>query len=168
VEQYLQNTGIGYTILRPNLFMQNLVATDAVTVNGQNAIYNSAGDGAVSFIDTTDIASVALTVLGDPRHIGKTYDLTGPTALTYGDIATKLSELLKRSISYVALDDDSFQSALTSAGLPSWYAIGLMELYRFYRNGNAKQVTTTVEQLTGQPARSIDNYLAENSSAFVA
>ncbi len=166
VEQYLRQTDIGYTILRPSLFMQNLVTTDAATVQRDDAIYNGAGDGAINFIDTADIAAVALAVLGEPRHMGKTYELTGPTARTYLDVAMELSEHLNRSITYVPLDDDAFLAALHTAGLPAWYATALVDLYRFYREGNSERVTTTVEQITGQSARTIEHYLAENIAAF--
>lgn len=165
-EHYIRQSGVSYTFLRPNLFMQNLGTTDAALIKQQNAIFNSAGSGVVSFIDTRDIAAVALAVLQDERHRNQTYDLTGQEAISYGDVARKLTNLLDRSIGYIALDDDAYHAALVSAGLPDWYADGLTELYAFYRAGKGAAVTDLVERITGTPARTIDTYLADYRTVF--
>ena len=165
-EEYLKQSGVGYTILRPNLFMQNLGTIDVATIKQQNAIFNSAGDGLISQIDVRDIAAVAIAAFTNPKHASKIYDLTGPEALPYSEVAQKLTTALVRTVQYVALNDNDYQHALVSAGLPDWYATGLSELYRFYRDGEAAAVTNTVEEVTGQPPRRLDGYLAENRALF--
>lgn len=165
-EQYIQQSGLDYTFLRPNLFMQNLGITDAALIQQQSAIFNSAGDGVISFIDTHDIAAVALAVLRDDHHSGQAYNLTGREALSYGAVADKLTALLGRPVRYVALSDAAYRNALVSAGLPNWYADGLAELYQFYRAGKAAAVTDLVEQLTAKPARTIEDYLADHRALF--
>lgn len=107
-EHSIRQTGIGYSFLRPNLFMQNLGTTDATLIKQQNTIFNSAADGVVSFIDTHDIAAVAVAVLQNEQHLGQTYDLTGKEAISYDDVAQKLTTLLGRRIAYVALDDAAY------------------------------------------------------------
>lgn len=164
-EQYIRQSGIGATFLRPNAFMQNL-AIEAAAIKQHGALFNSVGDGPVSFIHTDDIAAVAAAVLSDERHIGQTYDLTGPEALTYAEVSAKLSELLGRPVGYVALDDDANRELLQSVGMPPWYANALTELYRFYREGKAQVVNDLVGQLTGRPARSFDTYLNEQRALF--
>ena len=166
VEGYIRASGLSYTFLRPNLFMQNLGAVDAPLVKQQHAIFNSAGDGKVSFIDARDIAAVALAALQDDQHSGQTFELTGPEALSYGDAADKLTALLRHRVNYVPLDDDAYRGALESAGLSAWYAGGLSDLYRFYREGKAAIVTDTVEQVTGRVARMLDAYLTKHRAVF--
>ena len=97
-EDYIRSTGIPYTFLRPNGFMQNLVNYNAGTINAQDAFYGSEGDGKVSHIDIRDIAAVAAKVLTEDGHISGAYTLTGPEALSSAQIAEKLSDLVGRKI----------------------------------------------------------------------
>lgn len=166
IEQYIQQAGVAYTFLRPNLFMQNLGNQDAAQIKQRHAITNSVGDGMVSFIDTRDIAAVAAAALLDDQHAGQTYVLTGPEALSYATVAGKLTRLLGIPVQYVPLSDDAYRAVLLSVGLPAGRADSLAALYRFYRAGNAATVTDVVERITGQPARTLDQYLADHQTLF--
>ena len=166
-EAYIRASGLEYTFLRPNLFMQNLAALDAALVREQRAIFNSAGDGKVSFIDVRDVAATAVAALCGEEHSGQTFELTGREALSYGDVAQKLSEQLEHPVRYVPLDDEAYRGALVAAGLSAWYAGGLVDLYRFYREGKAAAVNDAVERVTGRAAGTMDAYLTDNRSAFV-
>lgn len=165
-EHYIRQSGIDYTFLRPNAFMQNVGTADAAMIKQQSAIFNAAGNGRISFIDSRDIAAVAAAVLTNTGHSGQTYELTGPRALSYSEVAQQLTTLLDRPIRYVPLDDAAFYDALVSAGLPSWYAEGLGDLYRFYRAGNGTIVTDAVERTTGRAARTFATYLADHRALF--
>jgi len=83
----------------------------------------------------------------------------------YADVAAKLSRALGRGVSYVDVPDDAVRGALLGAGLSDWFAGALVGLYQDYRrsgtDGYAAQVTDTVTRLTGRPARSLDDLLAE-------
>ena len=93
--------------------------------------------------------------------------MTGPEALSYADVAAKLSRALGRPIRYVDGPDDAVEAALRAAGLSEWFAGALVGLYQDYRRsgheGHAAQLSGTVEQLTGRPARSLDDLLAETA-----
>jgi uncharacterized protein YbjT (DUF2867 family) len=123
-------------------------------------------------VDTRDVAAVAAVVLTQPGHAGAHYDVTGPEALSYADVAAKLSSATGRQITYVAAPDDAVRQALLGAGLNEWFATALVGLYQDYRrsgtDGYAAQVTNTVERLTGRPPRSLDNLLGEITPAFQA
>lgn len=166
-ERHIRASGLDYTFLQPNVFMQNLGETDAAPIREQSAIFNSAGDGVMSFIDARDIAAVATAALSGEGHEGRTYELTGPEALSYGEVAGKLASLLGRPVRYVPLGDEAFREALLAAGLSAWYAGGLTELYRFYRDGKGAVVTDAVERVTGQAPGTVDAYLADHRAAFV-
>lgn len=165
-EQYIRASGVPYTFLRPNMFMQHLGAADAPMIRGQSAIINSAGEGQVSFVDVADIAAVAVAALRDDSHQGQVHVLTGRERLTYGEVAARLGALLGREVRYVALADDAYAAALRAAGLSDWYAEGLPELNRYFRDGKGGEITNTVERITGRPARTIDDYLAESRETF--
>jgi uncharacterized protein YbjT (DUF2867 family) len=108
---------------------------------------------------------VAAALLSSSGHEGKAYDVTGPEALSYEDVATKLSAALGRRITYLAASDDAIRSALDGFGLPPWFAGSLVDLYQDYRrsgtDGYAAQVTDAVQQLTGRAPRTLDQLLTE-------
>ena len=165
-EDYIQSSGVPYTFLRPNGFMQNLVNYDAPTINAQNAFYGSQGDAQVSQIDIRDVAAVAVKALTEDGHAGKAYTLTGPEALTNGEIAQVLSEGLGREIQYVDLSPAQLKGALLSAGVPEWNADALIDLQRFYREGKAAIVTRDVEELLGRKPISFAQFSRDYRYAF--
>jgi uncharacterized protein YbjT (DUF2867 family) len=116
-------------------------------------------------VDTRDVAAVAAVVLTESGHTGAHYELTGPEALSYADVAAKLTSVMGRPITYIAAPDQAVRQALLGAGLTQWFANALVGLYQDYRRsgtgGYAAQVTDTVEQLTGRKARSLDDLLGK-------
>ena len=165
-EEEIEASGIAYTFLRPNGFMQNLVNYNSETIKTQNAFYAAQGSGAVSHIDIRDIAAVAVKVLSGGGHEGKPYSLTGPEALTNAQIAEKLSRLLGRSIRYVDIPPDDFKKSLLTAGMPEWSVNALLDLQRLYREDGASLVDRTVEQLLGRKATSFNEFARDYRSAF--
>src|SRR2546422_6607199 len=87
-ERHIRESGVAFTFLRPNSFMQNFI-TYFPPRNG--AIYLPWGNGKASFVDARDIAAVAAETLTASGHEGKTYTLTGPAALGIADVAKILS-----------------------------------------------------------------------------
>ena len=115
-------------------------------------------------VDARDVAAVAAVALTEPGHAGAHYDVTGPEALSYHDVAVKLTTALGRPVSYVDAPDGAVRQALLGAGLSPWFADALVGLYQDYRRsgtvGYAAQVTDTIQRLTGRPARSLDDLLS--------
>jgi uncharacterized protein YbjT (DUF2867 family) len=165
-EEYVVSTGVPYTFLRANGFMQNVVNFNTQTINSQNAFYGCQGDGPVSVIDIRDIAAVAVKALTEDGHVGKGYTLTGPEALSNGDIARILSEALGREIKYVDLPEEQFRQALMSAGVPQSSADALIDLQRWYRGGKAAIVTRDVEQVTGRKPINFAQFVHDYKTAF--
>jgi uncharacterized protein YbjT (DUF2867 family) len=164
-DRYLETSGLPYAIVRPNLFLQNIPESTIPSIDGSGTFYADAGQARLSMVDTRDVAAVVATVLTEPGHAGAAYDVTGPEALSYGDVAAKLTKILGQPISYVDAPDDAVRQALLGFGLSEWFAGALVGLYQDYRrsgtDGYAAQVTDTVPRLTGHPARSLDDLLAE-------
>jgi uncharacterized protein YbjT (DUF2867 family) len=167
IERHIRESGLDYTFLRPNLFMQGLLLLRA-TIAEQGAFYVSAGDARVSMIDVRDIAAVAARALTEPGHAGRTYDLTGPEALTHADVADRLSRATGRQIQYVDIPPEAMRSALLEFGMSPWQADGLVEDYDHYRRGEAATVTTTVRDVTGAEPRTFWHFAQEYAPAFVA
>jgi uncharacterized protein YbjT (DUF2867 family) len=171
-DAYLRESRVPYAIVRPNLFAQNITESTIPSIDADGNFYANAGDARISMTDTRDIAAVAASVLTAPGSEPNEYDVTGPQALSYADVATALSTAMGRKISYIDAPDDAVQGALAGAGLPSWLVGGLVELYQDYRrsgtDGYAAQVTDTVQRLTGRAPRTLDELLAERSSTATA
>ena len=153
IEDHILRSGIGYTFLRPNLFMQGLLNFRS-TIASQGAFYAPAGDSQVSVVDVRDIAEIGAKALTQSGHEGKVYDITGPEALTHAQMAEQLSQALGKQVNYVDLPPEAMKQALLSFGMPQWQADGLVEDYDHYRRGEAATVTSTVREVTGhEPIR---------------
>jgi uncharacterized protein YbjT (DUF2867 family) len=164
-DRYLRDSGVPHVIVRPNLFLQNIPETTIPAIDASGNFYVDAGQARISMVDTRDVAAVAAVALCEPGHAGARYDVTGPEALSYADVAAKLTRAMGREITYVDVPDDAVREALLGVGLSQWFANALVGLYQDYRrsgtDGYAAGVTDTVARLTGRPARSLDDLLGE-------
>lgn len=165
VEDAIVNSGMAFTHLRPNLFMQGLLSSRS-TIAGEGRFYAPAGDSRVSIVDVRDIADVAAAALTERRHEGKIYDITGPEALTHAQIAGRLSEALNRDIAFVDIPDAGMRTVLKGLGMPAWQADGLLEDYAHYRRGEACAISGTVGEVTGHPARTFADFARDYRQAF--
>lgn len=161
----LRASGLPHSVLAPNSFMQNLL-TSAAPVQEQSILPVAGGDAAVSHVDARDVAAVAAHVLTTEGHEGATYEITGPEALTYAEVAGQLSELLGREIRYLDVPPEQAQQGMLAAGLPGWSAGAIDELTAAYREGKGAKVTGEVEKATGAPARPLRDFLAHHHAAF--
>ena len=166
VESYIRRSGIPFTFLRPNLFMQGLLNFKSA-IASQSALYAPAGDAKVSVIDVRDIASVAAKTLTESGHQGKTYDLTGPEPLTHAGMADHLSMALMKPIKFVDVQPNTFKRALLGFGMPQWQADGLMEDYEHYRRGEASEVTSTVRDVTGTEPIAFSRFARDYAGKFL-
>jgi uncharacterized protein YbjT (DUF2867 family) len=165
-ENYVKSSGIAYTFLRPNGFMQNLVNYNGASIRAQNAFYGSQGDGQVSHIDLRDIGAVAVKVPIEDAHAGKVYTLTGPEALSNSRMAEILSANLGREIKYVDLPPAQMKQALVAAGSPEWNVDALLDLSDLYRSGGASAVSGDVEQILGRKPTTFDQFSRDYSSSL--
>ena len=164
--QYLQASGLPWTILQPTLFMQNVMSAKATIAQGQ--LYWDLGEGRVPAIDVRDIADCAASVLTTDDHEGKSYDLTGPEAISFYDMAATLSKELGHEISYVPVPTEAAKESLMSMGYSEWIADGFGELMAgFAMNWAADKTTNNVEKLSGHPARSFAQFARDFRDYFL-
>lgn len=167
IEQQLAASGIPATLLRPNWFMENFFGS-ASTIIQQGAIYGSADEGKVAFIDSRDTAAVAVAALTVSGHEGKEYQLSGPEALTFAEAAQRIGQGLGRDIHYVNLPEQDFQQALIGGGVPAEFTDIFLQINRNAREGNLSKVTDTVATLTGQSARTLEAFAHDYAGMFTA
>jgi uncharacterized protein YbjT (DUF2867 family) len=165
VEDAIAASGIAFTHLRPNLFMQGLLGVRSSIVS-QGRFFAPAGDARVSVVDVRDIAVVAAAALMQNGHEGKTYDLTGPEALTHSEMASYLTVVSGKRVEFVNICDDVMRDALLGFGFPEWQADGLVEDYQHYRRGEASAVSSSVHEVTGCPPRSFAVFAVDFRKAF--
>ena len=165
IEQHIRESGIAYTLLRPNLFMQGFLSFRD-TIARQGRLFAPIGNARVSAVDIRDIAMVAATALTEDGHQGKIYGLTGPEALTHQDMAQKLADVLHRPIEFVDVPPQAMRDTLVAIGFPEWQADGVVEDYAHYARGEAAEVTTGVHDATGKQPRSFDLFVHDYALAF--
>lgn len=168
VEQKLRDSDLAWTLLRPHHFLQNLLDQEEA-IRGEGVVRSAAGDGRIPFIDTRDVAEVAAAALTEPGHAGRTYHLTGPQALSYGEVTALLAEALDRPLRYVAESPDEHRRRRAAAGDPEWLIGAQLAIAAYQRAGGPTERTTdTVEQLLGRPPRTSRDFaraLAERWAA---
>jgi uncharacterized protein YbjT (DUF2867 family) len=166
VENHIRKSGVPYTFLRPNLFMQGLLSFRP-TISSQSALYAPVGNAKVSVVDARDIASVAARTLTESGHEGKTYDITGPESLTHTQMAHQLSYALRKPVRFVDVPPNTMRETLLSFRMPAWRADGLLEDYEQYRQGEAAVVTFTVRHITGNDAISFSHFARDYAPSFL-
>ncbi|MEG3882436.1 SDR family oxidoreductase [Microcoleus sp. herbarium7] len=165
VEAAIQASGIAYTFLRPNLFMQGLLNFRS-TIATQNAFYAAASDAKVSAVDVRDIAEVAVAALTEDEHKGKIYDLTGPQALTHTEMADRLSAVLGHRIAFVDISPEAMRETLLGVGFPVWQTDGLLEDYAHYRRNEAAAIASGVQDAIGKAPRSFEKFAQDYATMF--
>ena len=168
VEDKLKATGLEYTILRPNGFMQNILTYYAPTIRTQGAFYAAMGNARTSFIDVGDLAAVAAKALTSPGHEGKTYELNGPEALTYAEVAERISRATGRRVQYVDIPIEQQKHAMLDQHLPEWLVTALLDLQAYYTGGNGGELDDVLASLLGRSPTRMDQFLAEFADSFRA
>jgi uncharacterized protein YbjT (DUF2867 family) len=165
VEEGLAASGVPHAILRPGSFMQNFLLT-AEMIRDQDQFYGSSGDGKIAMIDARDIAAVAVALLTAEERTGGVYTLTGPEALSNAEAAAVLSDVVGREIRYVDIPGDAFKAGLLEAGLERWLVDDLTILNKLFAEGAEARVTDDVDRVTGRPARTFAQFVADCADAF--
>jgi uncharacterized protein YbjT (DUF2867 family) len=166
LEQRIRDTGMAYTFLRANSFMQNYANFMSETIKSQNAFYLPVGSGKVSVVDIRDVAAVAVKALTGSGHEGQTYTLTGPEALSNEEIANILSDVLRRPIQYIDVPEEQARQGMEAAGLPAWNIDRMQELYRSHKAGALAAVSPDIEQVTGVRPTSFREFAQDYADVF--
>jgi uncharacterized protein YbjT (DUF2867 family) len=165
IERHLMASGIRYTILRPNFFMDNFTRGFLAPMVHLGKIFLAAADGKTSFISTHDIAAVATEAFAS-RHYGCGYNLTGPEALGHTEVARLISQASGRTVDYHAISEEEMIRGAIHNGLPDSSAQFMGLLYSIVRNGWAEGVTGDVQQITNRPPLSFEEFARQNSDAW--
>jgi uncharacterized protein YbjT (DUF2867 family) len=166
-ESLIMDSGVTFTFIQPNFFMQNLLwSADSIRTRGE--LYSTLGTTPASHVDARDIAGVITATLTEAidRHAGRIHLVTGPAAVTLAQVAEIFSRVLGQSIRYVDLTDEQLKAGLLASGQSEWQATTLVELNGYARQGHASVVTDTVVRVGGRAARTVDKWVQEHAAPF--
>jgi len=165
VEEEIERSGLGWTHLRPNWFMQNELAQASAVA--RDAAFFAPDVTEVSMIDARDVAAVAARVLSSEGHEGRAYTLTGPEALGYRAVALVYASMLERPVQWREATFDEARRSMVASGLTEELASGYGEIMQRYRRGGVtRRVSPDVERVTGHPPRTFRQFVGEHRAAF--
>jgi uncharacterized protein YbjT (DUF2867 family) len=164
-EDALRTSGIPSTILRTLYFMQNFGPMYAQSIRTRGMIFAPLATARISYVDARDVGAVAAHLLTDEGHQDQEYEVTGPEALSCGQLAEIFSTLMDVPVRYTAISDEEAQQALLKR-YPAWTAQAVLTLLQFYRQGGGANVTRVIEEVTAHQPCTVATYLTEHLQTF--
>jgi uncharacterized protein YbjT (DUF2867 family) len=164
VERYLENCGITYTILRPNMYMQNFLRFMQPSGGFLFLPLNSAK---VSYVDARDIAAVAAAIITNGSKYGnKVFEITGPAALSMEHVAECITRVTGHHVGYISLQEETAFHVMESMGFPVWIANVLLELFEQQRMGYNERLTETVTEILGRKPLPFEVFALDHAELF--
>ena len=164
-DDMLRDSGLTYTIIRPNSFHQNML-WQAASIASTDTFYLPLGDAAQSTIDVRDIAEITAQILTNEGHENEVYDLTGPEGLTFHDVARIIGEARGKPVTYVPITREAAESAMKEQGMPDWAANALGEIQELFGSGAYANVLPDSGRLLGRKPRTFEQFARDFVSAF--
>ncbi|MBN1568610.1 MAG: SDR family oxidoreductase [Acidobacteria bacterium] len=176
-EQRIRESGVPFTFVRANLYMDNVPQS----VSADDIIRAPAGNGQAAWVTRDDIADVAVAILTGSGHEGRSYDVTGPEALTMTETAERLSAVVGRKIIYRAQTPEEARTTrstsrlekyeaerrqLTGHGLDDYEVEVFVTHFLQIAHGELAGVSNTVPALTGRRAQSLEDYLRQHPESY--
>jgi uncharacterized protein YbjT (DUF2867 family) len=167
IEDALVASGLSYTLLRNNAYMQNFLMM-AAGIAQTSSFRTATGDGRIGHVDVRDVAAAAAEIAVSPAagHAGKTYWPTGPESLSGYDVAEIFTRALGRLITFHPISFEAQKQAMTDAGLPEAVAKDNALAVAWMADGDCDYVTDDVPQILGRPAGSFEQFAADFAEAF--
>ncbi|GGO18147.1 SDR family oxidoreductase [Deinococcus humi] len=157
LEKHLAGNGAAYTFLRPSFFMQNLTTTHLPELL-KGVIAVPAGNGRTSFVDANDVGEAAAIVMTGSGHENRAYELTGPQALTYHEVASIFTRVTGHLYRYTDPNPVTFYRQMRAHGAGRSETLVMEGIYATARLGLAKHVTDDLPTLLGRPAHSVEDF----------
>ncbi|MFC6986556.1 NAD(P)H-binding protein [Streptomyces cirratus] len=162
-ENNLKASGADWTIVRSSWFNQNFNESFFLEPVLAGEIALPTADAVEAFVDADDIADVVVAALTDDKHIGKTYELSGPRLLSYSDVAAELSKATGRQITYVSVTNEEYRAVLRQNGLPEEFA----DLFTMILDGRNAHLVHGVEEALGRKPKDFADFAREAAATGV-
>ena len=165
-EQALMKSGVPYTILRNQLYMDGLLGEAAQAIKTGD-LYTNAAHGKWAPVARQDCATAAAIVLTTPGHEGKVYDITGPDLINYQDFARTLGEVTGKRVRVIDVDDATFVARAVQAGVPEAGAKLNASFGSAMRANSLNIRNEALQILLGHKPESLRDMLSENKSLLL-
>jgi len=166
IEKSLIASGLGYTLLRNNAYMENFLMMARGIVE-TSSFGTATGDGRIGHVDTRDVAAVAAEIAASPAaHAGRTYWPTGPEVLSAKEVAAVFSRVLGRTITFHPITVAEQKRAMLEVGLPENVAEDNANAVALMAKGDCDYVTSDVATILGRPPRSFEQFATDYAAAF--
>ncbi len=149
-ERLARRAGPSWTILRLGYGLADAVARDVIWARRDGELTAPAGRARCAPAAASDLADAAAVTIAEPGHENAMYELTGPRAIDWDDLAALAGSIDGRSIRYRPVDDEEYREYLAARGLPGQVADGLLGLYAEFRSGWAATPSPDLGRLLGR------------------
>lgn len=166
IENGLIASGLGYTLLRNNAYMQNFLML-APGIASASSFSTATGNGRIGHVDARDVAAVAAEIASSPAsHAGKTYWPTGPEVLSAAEVAAVFSKVLGRTITFRPISFEEQKQEMIMVGLPEAVADDNARALVLMAEGDCDYVTDDVPAILGRQAHSFEQFVSDHRAAF--
>jgi uncharacterized protein YbjT (DUF2867 family) len=164
-ENRIRASGLEWTMIRPNFFMQNLLG-NAAALRSTGKLVLPLGSGSAAVTDTRDVAEVIAFVLTQPGHAGRVYEITGPEVLNFSQVAQCFATVLERPIEYVDQDPEAYRAHLAQFLKSSWHVDAVCAIFREIREGYVTHTSADFERLIGRPPTALAQFVRDYRAVF--
>jgi len=165
-EKIVANSGINFTIVRPNFIFQNFINYDLEAIKS-GSIYLPTKDSKTSYIDVNDVANACAIILENiEKHFDKTYTLTGSQSLSHKQFAEIFSDVLKKEVTNIAPSNEDYKTTLLSYNLPQELVDFMGLLYSGIEAGKFTSTTDDYQLITGKKPTTAKEFIELNSVVF--
>ena len=170
IEKAIETSGIDWTHLRPNDFMQNFATVPAYrdAIRDPGEIWSAAGRSLTSYVDVRDVGMIAVKVLTEEGHAGQAYTLTGSASLSLEHVAVIMSRVLGRGVRYMRPSIPAFLSHARRSGAGWPLAIVMTGIGLVARSGLARSVDPTLTKLLGCEPRKFETFVRDYAATWAA
>ena len=164
-EEYIKQSGLSWTMIKPNFYMQNLLAS-AGTIKDQGKIFLPMGEGKTGMIDTTDVGKVLAKVLSEDGHESMNHEITGPEILSFNEVAEIFSKGLDKQVDYVDVPLAAYKETLGQFLTNQWHLDAVIDLFKGIADGGIEEKTDNYSELMCESPKSLSEFISENSFIF--
>jgi len=157
-EQVIREAGLPWTILRASFFYQNFSESFLIDAVRAGQVMLPLGEVQEPFVDTDDIADIAVAALTEPGHAGQLYEITGPRLLSFAQATQEIATALGRPITYTQIPIADYTAALKAGGVPEDFVGLLGYLFTEVLDGRNSSLTDGVQRALGRPPRDFADY----------
>jgi uncharacterized protein YbjT (DUF2867 family) len=160
-ETAVRESGLSFTFIRSAAFMSNILGW-ADSIASEGVLRASTGEGRIAFIHPDDIAEVVTSALTTREYRGESLVITGPEALSYGEMAARIGAAIGKTVRFEAISDEEAQAGVGRGP----YAAALVDIWRAVREGRMALVNEGVERVLGRRPLSFDRWVEQHADAF--